>query len=362
MVEVSIVSETDLAARWQALERRVGAPFFRSWVFLGCLAEQRFAGASLLAVTGEGQDVALGLLGHGGRLNESGDAAQDAIFIEHNGLLAAPGAQAAIPLALAAAAARAPLHLSGIDDATLAAARSAGWVDIHQSRWAPCAALHTLQRPFLDTLSANTRAQIRRSRRLYGPELTLTRAQTLAQAQAFLAEMVELHQDAWQARGQPGAFASPWMRTFHTALVARAWPLGQADLLRITAGPRLIGTLYNLIGQARVHSYQSGFAYSDDAREKPGLCCHAMAIEHYAASGARHYDFLGGADRYKLSLARDGQMLHWATLHRPWSPQGIAARARAALRRRLSRDETSAPAPRGTTAADPAPRDRPNPD
>ncbi len=334
----------DLIARWQALEPHAGAGFFRSATFIFCQGERRFANAQLLEVTQDGADMALALVGRGGGrlwLNQTGDAAEDSVFIEHNGLLVAPDATSFVPEALRVAAGQASLVLSGISGDTLAAAAGAGWLEQRETRFAPCVALDRLDQPYLETLSANARSQIRRSLRLYGPDLRLARAATLDQAQAFLGELVDLHQASWVARGAPGAFASATMRGFHQELVARAWPVGRADLLRITAGDRVIGLLYNLIADGVVHSYQSGFAYSADRREKPGLCCHALAIQHYADSGARVYDMLGGADRYKLTLVphqqNSGQMLHWATLHPAASARGIAARARARLRGWLGR-------------------------
>ena len=326
-----------LGQRWQTLEVEANGGFFRSWTFLGCLAQERFAGARLLAVTQDGADVSLGLLGEArGRiwLNQTGLHTLDAPFIEHNGLLTRRGCADLITPALQGCVRQTgTLALSGIDSATLAAAHRAGWVDVQQSRLAPCVALDQLGGPYLDSLSANARAQIRRSQRLYGPGLMLQRANSLDQAQTWFTEMALLHQAAWARRGQPGAFGLPETIRFHAALIARAWPEQSVDLLRVTAGKRHIGTLYCFIQGGRVLSYQSGFASTDDKREKPGLVCHALAIEDYAAAGHRHYDLLAGADRYKLTLARDGEVLHWATLHRPWSASGLAGRFRMLLNR-----------------------------
>ena len=327
---------TTLAQRWQALEARAAPGFFRSWTHLGCLAQERFAQARLLAVTQDGADAALALLGAGRHrtwLNQTGDAGQDAVFIEHNGLLVARGAGVDLAAALRAARGRGRLVLSGVDDDTLAAAEKAGTLQVEQSRWAPAVRLDTLQSPYLETLSANARSQIKRSMRLYGPDLALARAGTLEQAQGFFAEMVEVHQASWRRRRQHGAFADETMRLFHTALIDRAWPRGEADLLRVTAGGRHVGTLYVLARDGVIASYQSGFAPADDARLKPGLVCHTLAIEHYAAQGARIYDLLGGAERYKLTLAQGGQMLHWATLHRAWSGEALVRRVLGVIRK-----------------------------
>jgi len=323
---------TTLGRRWQALEQDADPGFFRCWTFLGCQAESRFAGARLLSVTQDGADVALALLARRrwrSWLNQTGDPAQDAPFIEHNGLLLRRGQEHMIAPALASALRRAgPLVLSGIGHLTCQAAREAGWLNLAQSRFAPCVALDTLERPYIDTLSANARAQIKRSQRLYGPDLRLRRAESLDQAQSFFTELVEHHQAAWQARGKTGAFAQTVMQAFHRALIARAWPIGEADLLRISVGDAPIGLLYNLIHRGRVYSYQSGFAYSADSRIKPGLVSHALAIQHYASLGFQAYDLLAGADRYKLTLASGGEMLHWGTLYGRFSATGLLARAR----------------------------------
>jgi len=325
-----------LGRRWRALEMHAPAGFFRSWLFMGCLAEQRFANAELLAVTQDGDDVALALLGSGGGrrwLNQTGDAAHDSVFIEHNGVLAAEEAMPALPGCLRQATLRGGLELSGVDQRTLQAAESSGWVRTKIARHAPRILLSDLRRPYLETISANTRSQIRRSERLYGPELRLQVAGSVTQALAWFAEMVTLHQAAWRARGQPGAFAHPHMVAFHAALIESAFDCGQTDLLRIEAGARHVGTLYNLRAGGRVYCYQSGFSYSDDNREKPGLCCHALAIAHYVRIGQGVYDFLAGSDRYKQSLAADSEELYWATLFRPWSLAGGRARVRAVIAR-----------------------------
>lgn len=335
-----------LGRRWQALEADADGGFFRGWVFLGCLAEQRFAGAGLLCVQRNGVDVALGLIGRGqGRqwLNETGDRAADAVFIEHNGLLVRRGHEDVVGPALRHAVEQGgALVLSGIDAGTLRAAEGAGWLELQQSRFAPCVDLWGFgvsvdpggSKPgFVDTLSANARAQIRRSMRLYGPALGVELPGSLEAAHGFFDELVALHQQSWERRGLPGAFAEGSILAFHRALINRGWPSGHVHVLRVVGGEGVIGMLYNFISSGRVLSYQSGFAYPQgDARAKPGLVCHVLAIGHYARRRQHYYDLLAGADRYKLTLSREGESLHWATLHAPWSAAGVVAKARSAAK------------------------------
>ncbi len=61
-----------------------------------------------------------------------------------------------------------------------------------------------------------------------------------------------------------------------------------------------------------VSAYQSGFAYAlANSHRKPGLTCHASAIEMYLAEGVQKYDFLAGGDRYKLTLANAQAKRYW---------------------------------------------------
>jgi CelD/BcsL family acetyltransferase involved in cellulose biosynthesis len=108
------------------------------------------------------------------------------------------------------------------------------------------------------------------------------------------------------------------VQRFHQALIGRGVASGVVDLLRISAGRRLIGVLLNLRAGDCVASYQSGFDYAGASpSEKPGLTCHHAAIEHARNLGAVAYDFLAGDSRYKRSFSQADRALHWLT----WRPQ-----------------------------------------
>ena len=62
---------------------------------------------------------------------------------------------------------------------------------------------------------------------------------------------------------------------FVADLVDTGNAIGSVDLLRI-AGTRTLGLLLNFVHRGEVYAYQSGFAYTDDNRFKPGLLCHAL--------------------------------------------------------------------------------------
>ena len=331
-VTVSPIEPGDAAAwealgwRWRALESLAGASFFTSWTWVGCLAAERFDAPLLVAGEAAGETVALALFNRRRRwfgrarlwLHEAGRRVLDTPFIEHNGVLARD--PALIADCLRAALRHGHLVLSGVEEPTLLAARATGkawrraeprpapWVDLGRVRSSGGIA---------PLLSANARQQLRRARRALeaaGP-LTLARAGDEAEALAFLHEMAGLHQASWRARGQPGAFREPFFARFHEALLARALPRGEAELLRITAGPRLLGLLYNFVHDGRVLAYQSGFAGTAEG-PSIGQVCHWLAIEEHAAAGRDVYDFLAGEARYKTRFATDVMDMHWLDLER----------------------------------------------
>ncbi|HET9148423.1 MAG TPA: GNAT family N-acetyltransferase [Acetobacteraceae bacterium] len=332
----------EVEARWLALEAKSDGSFFQSWAWTGCLYDERFPRPVLLTLARDGECRAIALFnresGKGGDrllLGESGVAALDSVFIEHNGPLVARDAPGALEACFDAMTHGGPgllagrrVILSGIGDEALAAARRSGIVRLEITRSAPAVDLARLRRKgqgMLDDLSATARYQLRRSVRRYemaGP-LSIRRADTVGEAERFLAALAELHGRTWRARGRSGAFAEPAFRRFHGELIGRGLPAGMVDLLEIAAGPRIIGYLLNFVFRNHVYAYQSGFDYElMHPHEKPGLTCHYTAIQRYLEGGLEIYDFLAGHDRYKESFSDHAMPLYWARLAPRWSIPG----------------------------------------
>ncbi|MSP00337.1 MAG: GNAT family N-acetyltransferase [Acetobacteraceae bacterium] len=289
-----------LEAKWRDLEPRANPSLFQSWTWTGCLARERFSSPVLVEACQDGRTVALALFNRRGRtlhLGASGDPALDSIYIEYNGVMTESGREAELTVACLLAARRAPglrgilkrhLILRGIDTCTAACAAEAGDIWYDRSLISPFVALTDKEPDFLNRRSANTRQQLRRSDRHYAAigGIMTERAETLSQAYEYLDELRMLHQRSWTARGEPGAFSNPFFGRFHHALIACGLPRGEIDLLRVVAGPRLIGVLYNFRYRERVLAYQSGFDYSGAGRHgKPGLTCHHQAVQCAMALG-----------------------------------------------------------------------------
>jgi CelD/BcsL family acetyltransferase involved in cellulose biosynthesis len=340
-IEIATVTSFEaLGTAWRELEATGAAcSFFQSWTWIGCLAEERYPDPVLLRANSGGRLLGLALLNrrHGRLcLAESGEPALDAPFIEHNAPLLAADAGPEVEAALLRAAWRVPgvgqLVLGGVPPHLPGLAGGIAWR--WQVRPVPLVALGPVRAAggdYLAGLSANSRYQIRRSARRYAAfgALRLDRAGTLPEALEWLEALAALHGETWRARGRPGAFADGFAQRFHQALVARAQPRGELDLLRVTAGERVVGYLYNFRLRGRVYAYQSGLDHAGAGPHgKPGLTCHAMAVERAIAEGAESYDFLAGPDRYKRSLANAETALVWAELVPRWSARGVVARLR----------------------------------
>jgi hypothetical protein len=367
-VEV-VVSETvdfaALEAKWRDLETRSDASFFQSWTWTGCLVAERFPDPVLVEACENGRSVALALFNRRGRtlyLGESGDPARDCIYIEFNGVLAETGREDELTKACLRAARgrmrwpwtpsdrRSPskdkaswacnlkrrLVLNGVGATMVSSVAEIAFVLCDRSLAAPFAEIGIDKGCFLDTRSANTRQQVRRSDRYYAANgaIAIDRAETPERAHEYLDRLAAMHQATWIARGLPGAFAAPFFSRFHRALIERGLPRQEIDLLHISAGSQTIGYLYNFRFRDRSLAYQSGFDYPAAGRHgKPGMSCHRRAIQFAAERGATSYHFLAGDDRYKRSLSNRSETLYWVEAGIEYSPRFLIRRALKLLRR-----------------------------
>jgi CelD/BcsL family acetyltransferase involved in cellulose biosynthesis len=322
-----------IAPLWRELEARSDATFFLTWHWMGAWIATLGAPPPLLIGEASGARVLLGFVvpfrrreaglirADGLRLHSIGKWEQDCIAIEYNGFLvdhewAGRAEQAAITWLLnqpnGASLRPNELHVTAM-------------LDQHRETWTPpstliqipnrkpswrvdLAAIRASGRRYLDTLSANTRAQIRRSMRLFDAVggLTATWAPDVSTGLSFLDGLRDLHQRQWTARGEPGGFASCFFEQFQRRLIADCLPEGSVEIVRIDRGTEPIGYLYNLIWRGHVFAFVSGLLYEPDNRLKPGLVCHTLCIEHHLQAGNHTYDFMAGYSRYKESLGERG--------------------------------------------------------
>jgi CelD/BcsL family acetyltransferase involved in cellulose biosynthesis len=324
-------AKSQLADWWRRLEGQSNATFFTSWSWIGPwldILPSHLQPRLLIAREGE-EIVGLGLVVRGRsqllrvlpvscwRLHATGHVEFDSLTIEYNGFLACEDKALAVKGAMLdhllskTGVSRFEIHKAEARFAELAsssrqrglrvnaAALTSYTVDLAQVRQTP--------EGYLSLLSANTRSQVRRSLNGYRKlgEVTVEQAQSVQQAKAFLQALRDLHAQKWEDRGESSAFANSRVaQDFHDRLIDQAFERGEVQLLRFMVGDTDLGYLYNFVHRGRVVFYQSGFRLGlQDKQDRPGLVCHALAIEHNTRQGALLYDFTAGDYRYKGSLA-----------------------------------------------------------
>ena len=335
-------SRLEIESVWKQLSKDGAPSYFLSWAWIGNWIDSLPAKVDLnLAVFREhGEPVIACFLGHSVvvrqrvfrshayLLNQTGNRVFDQVYIEYNGFLSKPG----VVVNLREMADLLPgkweeLYLSGLDPDGQPAQcleQEAGpyhymianrlpspYVDLEKVRQSSGG--------YASLMGKNTRSQIRRSYQLYRQrDVVACEVATDRQtAESIFDEMVDLHQRSWEARGKKGAFASEWFRAFHLRLIQDRLASGEIQLIRVRCGKETIGCLYSFNYNGRVYFYQSGLCYEADNRMKPGLICHAEAIQHNARMGASEYDFLAGFDVYKERLATHSRTLVWARVQKP---------------------------------------------
>lgn len=270
--------------------------------------------------------------------NATGSPRHDEISIEHNGLLAAPGARRSLASLLDLLPGEwdelflPALDRYAFDDLGAPASPLARRYRVRVERedaapFVDLEAVRTVDGGYDALLPASTRTQLRRTRNIIGG-VDIELATDPRQAMDIYGEMLRLHARRWASRGLRGAFADPWFERCHRRLIKSRLAHGEIQLLRISSGGTTLGCLYNLVYRGRVLFYQCGLASFDDPHVKPGYLCHAAAVEYNALVGHDTYDLLGGHAMYKQNLATGADRRVWLRIQRPLARFSIEDKAR----------------------------------
>ena len=356
-------SSASVERLWAELAAERAGSFFTSWIWIGTwlsLLPDALQPRLLIATT-QGRPSAAGILVHRNQrrhllvssrqlhLHATGDPRFDCLTIEHNGFVGfeartaafwkcllrwfATGAADADELVLPGIADGPPLEEPYRHGGLYIAAR----VPAYRLE---LARLSGSNGDLEGILSSNSRQQMRRTIRAVEKQgaLRIDEASGLAEAQGYFDGLKELHARSWARRGKPHSFLNPFFETFHRALIECAFPPRAIQMLRISAGSRILGYLYNFRWNGCVYAYQSGFD-DGDPELRPGYVCHKLAIEHSFRSGQHTYDFMAGRNRLKESLATQTYAMNWLAVQQPllrFRIEGVARRLKAAARSRFA--------------------------
>ena len=97
-------------------------------------------------------------------------------------------------------------------------------------------------------------------------------------------------------------------------------------------GSRPVAYFYNYIYKGKVYFYLSGLEKIEKSILKPGLLGHSLSIERYLQRGLDYYDFMGGGERYKKSLAIKRLHLYKVTFQKNFYKFKLETLARKAKR------------------------------
>jgi CelD/BcsL family acetyltransferase involved in cellulose biosynthesis len=320
---------------WQDLERRTRPPLAASWRWtetwlehFGEVIPHRFAVAE---VSGAPVAIVLVTRGLGQRrarvpirtlhLGTAGEPSGDSVFVERNGLVVVPEHRAAVADALLrrldAERGWDELMLDGFteEDASVLMQMRPFEARLEASRTFDLRAADAAGGDVVTLLSAKTRANFRRSLK----RLDVVAAEWAAdgrQARAFLDELIDLHRQRWEGRGQRGVFASPRFTAFHRAIVGRLAATGEVCLFRIRDDRGTLSSLYAFIDGARVMTYQHGTPIQAGQRPSPGLVAEVLCMQACYDRGLAVYDHLAGDSEFKRSLSTGADTLAWASARR----------------------------------------------
>lgn len=324
-----------LEQEWKALEQTAEANFFLSWAWVSNWLSVYRPNVSVLKVYCAELLVGLVIATEAKsrrhhvmtfnsiQFQETGDPEKDQIWIEYNGVLSAREHERAVITAVLSAL---DIFFPAMDELVVGAVNEKFYAQLKENTLQPVyeiwrssgygvnlRQLKNNGQPYLASLSKNTRHQISRSIRLYEEQgsLVLVKAQTAEEANSVFRAMAPLHIQRWgRGKGQSG-FANQWFVNFHEQLIVDGFSKGIVDLLKIEVAGNAIAYLYCFKWLGTVYFYLMSTVQERDNKLKPGLVAHALAIEHYMGEGCyEKYDFMGGNERYKQSLADETEQFY----------------------------------------------------
>lgn len=364
LVELTTMpARATLAAYWTLLESRASAGFFLSWTWMAtwldtlpgtvrpltliARRQDRIVGLALLASS---PDRTLPLIGGRGLwLHTTGQSDLDSIAIEHNGVLV-DASESGVEAAMLSHLCR---HMRPWRRVTLPHLRVTGSepnartchnaVARHHDEpsWVvDLDAVRASANGYLGLLNSKARYAIRRTRaacEALGP-IEVSVADSLPAAQRGMNDLLRLHAQRWQGRGDGSSFLTPFTQRFHARLFPAGFERGEIQILSVRVAGRPLGHVYSFVHRGRVSFYQSGFDYEMlGPKASPGLLTLALAIQHNAALGHSSFDLLGGAGHYKKDLATHQETLRTLVLERRGLRNSLEQQARKHLVPRLRR-------------------------
>jgi len=309
----SLKSRTDLAAKWQLLEKQTAnSNYFVSWHWIGVWLETTDAAFYLLECFEEERLIGLGVFASDMSVNantlylhKTGEQKKDQIWVEHNNFLTYEAHRytitaGAINYLLSELSDYQNIHVDMSECIELAFTEKfyvrEKLASVGYSKFlAPDQSIS-----LIDTFSKNTKKQVTRSLRLLEGMGNLHLVEITADnKQQALADISERHKIQWQDSEWGSGFNNEHFFQFHQKMIEKE----NSVLLSIQLDDLVLGYGYFYCYQNEVLFYLSALDKHPDNKVKIGLTFHALAMEYFREKGFLKYDFLAGDARYKKSLS-----------------------------------------------------------
>lgn len=153
---------------------------------------------------------------------------------------------------------------------------------------------------YLSSLESSFRPLLTRyPRRLQSRfKVSFSRCEDAGDLNTQLQTLFDLHQMRWTGRGETGAFAGSERRDFYSRMATAFQQRGWLEFWRLELNGETVGAQFCFRYNDTVSLLQEGF-HPRYAAEKIGYALKAHLLAEMIRTGARRYDFLGGADPYK---------------------------------------------------------------
>ena len=123
----------------------------------------------------------------------------------------------------------------------------------------------------------------------------------------LLQSLFDLHAARWQRRGMSGMLSDDVIQQFHREVAPAMLEARALRMYAMRAAGRIIAVFYGFADATTVYYYLSGYD-PDLEKLSPGTLIVAHAIECAVRDGATTFDFLRGAEDYKLSWGAKERM------------------------------------------------------
>ncbi|HXA75815.1 MAG TPA: GNAT family N-acetyltransferase [Candidatus Acidoferrales bacterium] len=119
-----------------------------------------------------------------------------------------------------------------------------------------------------------------------------------------LLKLFSLHKQRWNARGGSGAFSNPGRCQFYREMAHNFSGRGWLEFWLMDLDGTTVAAQFCFRFRDTVYLLQEGFD-PKYANEKIGYALRAATLEHFIREGVGKYDFLAGADSYKLRFGAE---------------------------------------------------------